>query len=452
MPLTRRDIIAASGAAGVLAVTAGLTYGRRQIPTRSRLPNFVVIYVDDMGYADISCFGAPLTRTPVLDGMAARGMRLTSFYAGNPVCTPSRASMMTGMWAPRVNLPDVLGPDASDGLSYTQETLIPAYLKEAGYTSGIFGKWHLGTPNTYHPFQYGFDRWYGIPWSNDQWPVPIYDDEEIVRTIEGPSDNQDSLTREFTEKAVEFIDMHANEPFFLYLATSQPHGPIASEFHGRSAGGAYGDSVEEIDFHVGRLLAALDRNGLRDNTCVIFTSDNGPSWQDSGDSGPFLGRKFETYEGGMRAPCIVEWPEMMRRKGLAYEHPASVVDLLPTFCEAANVPINTQRTYDGTSILQALQSGRPVETKPVAYYRINSLNAMRFGRWKVHVRRVLNPPTPGRVGWSATAEMPQLFDLSVDEGECYDLSEHQPDLTQQLVRRLQDFDAALQADRARRYG
>ncbi|MFF0728584.1 sulfatase [Streptomyces sp. NPDC004134] len=448
---TRRTILKGSGAMGLAAV-AGVTTAAPAHGEEAAAPNVVIVYCDDLGYGDPGCYGSPLVDTPVIDGMARRGMRFTDFYAGAPTCTPSRAALLTGCYAPRVNLATVLFPDHTNGMS-SRETTLATYLKGAGYATAHIGKWHLGNPAVdpgLHPMEHGFDRYFGLPYSNDMAPLPLYDDREIV---EQPPE-QAGLTRRYAEETVSFIRAHADRPFFVYLAITQPHEPLASEFAGRSAAGPHGDSVEEIDHYVGVLLDELDALGVRDNTCVIFTSDNGPWYV--GSAGDLYGRKAETYEGGQRVPFVVEWPAVVPA-GVTYRQPTSLVDVLPTLLEAAGVEPDPDRTIDGRSILRALATGRRMDRGDLFYYddqrtpSVGNCNAVRRGDWKLHVRRVPGPYFTGRA-FSPTEELPQLFDLARDPGECYDLSRHYPELVTTLTARIEEFDAALRADHAERYG
>ncbi|MGP4113379.1 sulfatase family protein, partial [Streptomyces sp. 4N509B] len=448
---TRRAVLQGSGAVGLTAL-AGATAATPARAADGAAPNVLVVYCDDLGYGDPSCYGSPLVRTPVIDGMARRGMRLTDFYAGAPTCTPSRAALLTGCYAPRVNLANVLFPDHTNGLA-AQETTLAEYLRSAGYATAHIGKWHLGNPAVdpaLHPMEHGFDRYFGLPYSNDMTPLPLYDDREIV---EQPPD-QSVLTRRYAEEAIAFVRDHADQPFFVYLAHTQPHEPLASEFAGRSAAGPHGDSVEEIDHYLGVLLDELDALDVRENTCVIFTSDNGPWYV--GSAGDLYGRKAETYEGGQRVPFVVEWPAVVPA-GVTYREPACLVDVLPTLLEAAGVEPDPDRVIDGRSILPALTSGRPVDRGDVFYYddrstpSLGNCNAVRRGDWKLHVRRVPGPYFTGR-GFSATEELPQLFNLARDPGETYDLSRHHPEIVAALGARITEFDAALRADHAARYG
>jgi arylsulfatase A len=449
-PLSRRDVLKGASALGVWA-TLGRPAPRSGTPNGpyGSRPNVVLFFVDDMGYGDVGSYGS-LISTPVLDGMAERGIRFTDFYAASPVCSPSRASLLTGGYGPRVGMPDVLWPPMHPSGLPTAERTLPEYLREAGYATGMFGKWHLGNPASnpnHHPLNHGFDRWYGIPESNDMYPVVVWDDHLIVDAHPYRT-TQQGLTRQLTEKAIEWIREVADQPFFAYIPHPQPHEPLESEFRGSRAG-KHGDSVEEIDHYIGVVLDELEALGIRDNTLVMFTSDNGPWYV--GSSGPVFGRKRETYEGGMRVPFIAEWPAMIPG-GRVYTEPAVNTDLLPTLAAAAGVALDPGRIIDGTDILPALTTRDvTVDRGDVFYYEANQLNAVRRGDWKCHRRRVSGPLNTAR-GYSATEETPQLFNLAIDPSESYDLSTRHPALVQELLDRMRDFDAALKADAARRNG
>lgn len=451
--IARRSLLKGAGILG-LGAMAGLQPASRSAladeagtPGAGTRPNVVLFYIDDLGYGDLGSYGS-LISTPVLDGMADRGIRLTDFYAGSPVCSPSRAALLTGGYGPRVNVPNVLYIISPDGLNPNEKTLAE-YLMDAGYATGMFGKWHLGNPAInaqYHPDNHGFDRWYGIPSSNDQDPVVLYDDHLIVDAYPHRS-TQKPLTRMLTEKAVEWIRTNANRPFFAYIPHPQPHEPLESEFEGRSRAGAHGDSVEEIDHYIGVVLDELDALGIRDNTLVIFTSDNGPWYV--GSPGDLYGRKAETYEGGMRVPFIAEWPAAIP-PGQVYQGPAVNVDLLPTLAAAAGIELDPTIIIDGANILPALtQPGTTVDRGDVFYYDGTILNAVRRRDWKLHRRRVSGPYHSAR-GYSATEETPQLFNLALDPSESYDLSTRHPNMVDELLARMDEFDAALKADAAQR--
>ena len=283
-------------------------------------PNLVVIFCDDLGYGDIGCFGARGIRTPSIDSLARAGTRFTSFYVAQPVCSASRAALMTGCYPNRIGIHGALGPSAKTGLS-TNEWTLARMLKSRGYATALFGKWHLGRPEPFLPTHHGFDEYLGLPYSNDMWPnhptakpgdyppLPLIEGDRVIETMP----DQRFLTRRYTERAVSFIDRHHGEPFFLYLAHSMPHVPlfVSPEFEGHSQGGLYGDVIEEIDWSVGRILEALKRHGLVEQTWIIFTSDNGP-WHaygnHAGSAGPLREGKASVFEGGVRVPCVMSWP------------------------------------------------------------------------------------------------------------------------------------------------
>jgi arylsulfatase A len=444
--VTRRTALKGAGALGLGALAGRAPAAEAQ---ERRLPNIVIVFTDDLGYADLSCYDSTLIRTPVLDGMARRGMRFTDFYSGQPSCTPSRTALLTGRYAPRANLGVVLQPNTQRGLA-EQEVTMPEYLKARGYATAIFGKWHLGNPRLnpeWHPLEHGFDRYFGVPYSNDQRPLSLYDQRTI---IEEPPE-QAPLTRRFTEQAIAFMREHREEPFLVYLATTQPHAPLAAERANVSRGGIHGDSVEELDHYVGVILDELDDLGVRENTCVMFTSDNGPWFV--GSVGGLHGRKIETYEGGPRVPFIIEWPGVVA-SGRTYTEPAMNLDVLPTLLEYIGIEPDPTRPFDGHSLLRALRGRRVVDRGDVFYFDDTgpngTLNAIRRGKWKLHRRRIPGPYFTIRQ-YQPLEEQPQLFDLENDLEESYDVSQRHPQLVEELLERLEQFDAEVRADHAARY-
>jgi len=412
-------------------------------------PNVVIIFTDDQGYGDVGVYGAEGYQTPNLDRMAAEGVRFTDFYVPAPVCTPSRAALMTGSYPMRVGLGNrVLFPHSQHGLNPDEITLAEV-LQGAGYRTKAIGKWHLGHQKKFLPTRQGFDEYFGIPYSNDMGshhyraqgmvspPLPILRDEELV----DQHASQALLTKRWTAAAVEFIERSAGNPFFLYLAHSMPHLPIdaSSDFKGKTEHGLYGDVIEEIDWSVGRVLAALDEAGVRDDTLVVFTTDNGPVIRPaanlghrSGSAGPLRGNKNTTWEGGMRVPGIMRWPAKIPA-GQVCRELATTMDLLPTIAAITGAQAPTDRILDGKDIRPLLFGDRGAKSPHEAfyYYRDERLQAVRSGRWKLHTYRP---------EWEGAEHAPLLFDLESDIGETKDVAAENPE----VVARLQVL-----ADKAR---
>lgn len=388
--------------------------------------------MDDMGYGDMGCYGPTPIRTPEMDGIAARGVRFTHMYSGAPVCTPSRCGLLTGRYAQRVGLPRVLFPKDTAGLPAGERTIADG-LRALGYATCALGKWHLGCRPEHHPCRHGFDRFFGVPYSNDMLPLPLYSDETVVEE----AIDQATLTRRYSDEAIAFIRAHRESPFFVYLAHTMPHIPLHVEpaFRGRSAAGTYGDTIECIDAHLGRLLAELRALGLERDTLVIVTSDNGPWFE--GSTGGLRGRKFEVYEGGARMPFVAQWPAAIPAGSVCAE-PAIFLDLLPTLTAWAGGMPPADRVLDGLDI-RALFRGEGASPHDALYFYVgNSLNAIRVGRWKLHVAR-------GGDGRDRK-EMPQLFDLSLDPQEAYNLADRHPELVQRLRGMIEAFDAQVKAE------
>ena len=410
-------------------------------------PNIVIITADDLGYGDLGSYGHPNIRTPHLDRMAEEGLRWTSFYAQAPVCSPSRAALLTG----RVHLRSgmfgrrtaVFFPDSRAGLPAEEITLAEA-LGDLDYATGIIGKWHLGHLPEYLPTRHGFDYWFGIPYSNDMdWNLPdglenrtAYFEPEIdywhvplMRNeveLERPAD-QTILTRRSTEEAVAFIEDHRDEPFFLYMPHSMPHMPlfVSDQFRGRSTAGIYGDVIEEIDWSVGQVIAALERAGLSENTLVVFTSDNGP-WLSyrthAGTSGLLRDGKGTTFEGGMRVPGLFWWPGTLE-PGVTQEI-GSAMDLFTTVIALVGGSVPADRPIDGVDLSPVLFGTGPGPRETMAYYRMGELYAFRRGRYKVHF------VTEGRYGLPPPRtdhDPPLLYDLDEDPAERYDLAAARPE-------------------------
>ncbi len=432
-----------TGAAG-LAACAGFGRLKTAAAQGRRTPNFVIIYCDDMGYGDIGCFGSTRHRTPNIDRMAAEGTRFTSFYVTSGVCTPSRSSLMTACYPRRTNMHVdaegrwVLFPVSKKGLDPNEKT-IAEVLKEKRYATACVGKWHLGDQPEFLPTKQGFDSYYGVPYSNDMHyrrggsnspELPLMRNATV---IEAPAD-QNTLTARYTREAVAFIAKNQDRPFFLYLPHTMPHLPVhaSDRFRGRSANAIYGDAIEEIDWSTGRILAALKELGLDDNTLVVFTSDNGAANRppNGGSNAPLSGFKGSTMEGGMRVPCVMRWPGKIP-KGSACGEVASTMDLLPTFARLAGTNAPRDRIVDGKDIWP-LMAGAPGAKSPHAafyYYFTEQLQAVRSGKWKLHLALEEKTVANGR---KVSAREARLIDLDADIGETTDLSAEHPKVVARL--------------------
>ncbi len=433
---------------------------------RPEPPNFILIFTDDQGYRDIGCFGSTTIRTPNLDRMAREGMRFTDFYSASSVCSPSRAALLTGSYPPRAGVTRVLFPRDRVGL-HPGELTVAEVLREKGYATACIGKWHLGHHPEFLPTRHGFDHYFGIPYSNDmkldpgadfhpdadfrdgqsigrvrggEAPknmVPLMVDEKVV---EYPAD-QSSLTRRYTDRAISFIRQNQSRPFFLYLPHTMPHIPLfaSRNFLGQSAGGLYGDTIEEIDWNVGRLMDVLRQLNLDRSTLVIYTSDNGP-WNlkngHGGDAFPLRGYKFSTLEGGMRVPCIMRWPGQIPAGGVCHEL-AGTIDILPTLASLAGASLPADRVIDGKNILP-LMRGEPGARSPheaYYYYRGTTPEAVRSGPWKLRV-----------TGGSDTPRT-ELYHLDTDISEANNLATANPDTVARLKSLMDGFHGRLMESR-----
>lgn len=400
-------------------------------------PNFVVILADDLGYGDLNCYGHPSIRTPFLDRMASEGMRCTDFYSAAPVCTPSRAALLTGRLPIRTGMygqkRSVLFPDSTSGLPASEIT-ITQILKKKGYATACIGKWHLGHKPDFLPTRRGFDYYFGLPYSNDMKPTPMMRNEQVLEE----STPLDKLTARYTEEALQFLKQKHDKPFFLYLAYNAPHVPHHSNppFKGVSPRGTYGDIVEEVDWSVGEVLKTLHELKIADNTLVVFTSDNGP-WltknQDGGSAGLLRDGKGSTWEGGMREPGIFWWPGRIK-PGVSHCM-TGTMDLLPTFLELAGVDLPTDRVLDGRSIAPVLLGNGEAKPAILFYYRNGKLMAARKGPWKLHLRTVCTYPKYDSK--FEEQDPPLLFHLEQDPSEKYDVAKDHPDVVADLRAEIQ---------------
>ncbi|HEX8914982.1 MAG TPA: sulfatase [Humisphaera sp.] len=422
-------------------------------------PNFVVINIDDMGYADIAPFGSTLNRTPNLDRMAKEGRKLTSFYAA-PVCSPSRAALMTGCYPKRaLPIPHVLFPGNAVGLSPSEVT-VAEVLKTKGYATQIVGKWHLGDQPEFFPTNQGFDHWFGLPYSNDmgtaadgtksdlgkpvpkekgqgQPPLALMRDGKVVKRV--TQDDQQSLVEIYTDEAVGFIAAHKASPFFLYLAHNAVHFPVypGKKWAGRSPNGIYSDWVEEVDWSVGKVLDALRANGLAERTLVIFTSDNGGTPR--AVNAPLRGFKNSTWEGGIRVPTIAWWPGRVPA-GTESGAIAGMFDVLPTFAALSGAALPADRKLDGRDLSPVLTgpAGAAGPHDTFYYFRGLQLEAVRHGDWKLHLPLPAQPaaaqPAAGNNAAKVDTTKPRLYDLKADLGEKTDVAEANPAVVAELTK------------------
>lgn len=404
-------------------------------------PNIIILFTDDMGYGDISSYGNPTIETPNIDSLASQGVRFTSFVTAS-WCVPSRIELLTGRHEPRVELGGKTGADEKGGLPESELTLAEG-LKEAGYTTGMAGKWHLGyMEDRFLPPNQGFDSWFGLPYSNDYKKPWVQTDEPMgfyrgTEMVEHPI-NQDSLTVRYTEEAINFIGEHSNgdEPFFFYLAYNMPHLPLHTTevFRGQSGGGLYGDVIQTIDWSVEQVLEALDRHGLEENTIVFFASDNGP-WIDmlpdrmlqggnkrwhAGSPGHLRGSKATTYEGGSRVPAIIRWPGQIQENRVTDALVASP-DIYRTLLEigGGELPAHTLDGYDVMPFLTGQEEESPREMYP--YFLWDKLQAMRINDWKLRL----------------AGEEPELFNLQSDPEERYNRADEEPGIVERIRQEMQ---------------
>ena len=396
-------------------------------------PNFIIIYVDDLGYGDLGITGHPTIRTPNLDRMAQEGMRFTNYYSASPACTASRYALLTGKYPPRSGFAWVLGPLSEKGI-HPKERLLPEYLKEAGYRTAIFGKWHLGSVKaSYLPTANGFDEFVGFPYSNDMIP-PKYPDIALLQgtdTLEMNPD-QSKLTKLYTEKAIDYIDRNKKHPFFVYLPYAMPHTPLfpGKDFAGTSKRGKYGDVVEELDHYIGQLLSYLKKEKLDKKTYVIFTSDNGP-WliqnENGGSAGLFRDGKGSTWEGGMRVPFLL-WGHESLPKGTVVNEVFTALDILPTLGGIAGVD-QLANPIDGKGLGNLFKNEE--QGREIFFYfgAKHELYAVRKGKWKLHVKTSsqLNIDYFG-------GTLPLLFDLEQDPSEKYNVAADHNNIVEELQK------------------
>ena len=420
-----------------------------------RPPNVVIIFTDDQGYADVGVFGAKGFTTPNLDRMAKEGRRFTDWHAAQPVCSASRTALLTGCYPNRIGIHGALGPGSKVGIG-DREVTIAQLLKPLGYATAIYGKWHLGDRPQFLPTRHGFDEYFGVPYSNDMWPfhpearpgayppLPLYDGDKPAK-VGLTHEDQEQLTTQYAEHAVSFIERNQARPFFLYVTPNMPHAPlhVSAKFKGKSERGLYGDVIMEIDWAVGEILAALKKNGLDENTLVIFTSDNGP-WLSYGDhagsAGPLREGKGTTFDGGHREPFIARWPGHIPADTVCPE-PAMNIDLLPTIAKltGAKLPEHPIDGLDVWPLFAGDSSARNPHDAYYFYYGTNELQAVRSGDWKLffpHTARSMIGQTPGRDGipgkYKPLPVALELYNLRDDLGETKNVAAENPEIVKHL--------------------
>jgi arylsulfatase A-like enzyme len=451
---------------GIASLATAGAVAQKSAAIKSATPNIIIILMDDMGYGDIGRNGANQYETPNLNKLANQGMQFTWYYCPQAVSSASRAGLLTGCYPNRIGFAGALMPWAEVGIN-SEETTIAEILKTKGYHTGAIGKWHLGHHKKFLPLQHGFDYYYGIPYSNDMWPVdfdgvpfekkdpannkmrypilPLIEGNEKIAEIRTFSD-QDKITTDYTERAVKFIEDHKNVNFFLYMPHSMVHVPlgVSDKFRGKSKQGMYGDVMMEVDWSVGEIMKALEKNGLEKNTLVIFTSDNGP-WLNfgnhAGTTGGLRDGKGTSWEGGQRVPCIMKWPEVIPA-GEICSKIASSIDLLPTLAAITGAELPGNK-IDGVNIFSLMTGERDAMPRHdfLYYYRQNSLEAVQRDYWKLVLphenyqsyrgQKPGNDRWPGPYGTEKITSY-ELYDLRRDPGEWYNVAEYYPDKIKEL--------------------
>ncbi|WP_026947568.1 sulfatase family protein [Algoriphagus marincola] len=402
-------------------------------PDSESYPNIVFIFTDDLGYGDLGCFGATDIQTPNIDRIASEGIKFTSFLSASPVCSPSRAGLLTGRMPQRMGINAVFFPESLTGMA-PEEITFAEILKEKGYQTAAVGKWHLGHMERYLPLNQGFDSYYGIPYSNDMASVVYLKDNEI----DSISVNQRFTTKTYTQKSLEFIDQAAEGPFLLYLAHNMPHVPIyaSPDFEGSSQRGLYGDVIQEIDWSVGEILKKLEEKDLLENTMIVFSSDNGP-WlvmeDHGGSAGSLREGKQYTFEGGVRVPTVAMWKGKID-PGQVYEDLATQMDWFPTFCKLVGAEIPQDRAIDGKDLSAVLFENGIREGDEYVYYMLSDQRGFRQGDWKI--KRPFEGYEGSRGMKAVDAHDTLLFNLKTDPGETTNLAKENPEKLAQMMRAM----------------
>ena len=460
------EMLLKSSAIASIFMIGSQTLTGEPISHKSNLPNIVIIFIDDEGYGDIGATGATGYSTPNLDQLASKGMRFTNYYSGSAVCSPSRAALLTGCYPPRVGISKVLFPYDNFGIN-SQETTVAEMLKQKGYVTSAIGKWHLGWQQEFLPLQHGFDEFFGLPYSNDMWPVnydgkpvtpencslpwklkcpplPLYDGNKKIEEIKTLRDI-DQLTTRYTERAVNFIKTNQKKPFFLYLPHTMAHVPlgVSDKFRGKSEQGMYGDVMMELDWSVGEIIKTLKENGLEDNTLVIYTTDNGP-WlsygNHAGSAGGLREGKGTPFEGGFRVPCIMKWPGVIP-SGTICNQMLGSIDMLPTIAAIVNADLPKAK-IDGINVLSLLKGEFKANPRhDYFYYSGRNLKAVRLDNWKYVFPLAFGSnegATVGKDGWPGVLKNVSfkggLYDMRRDPGERYDLKDEHPEIVKELEK------------------
>ena len=453
----------------LLLLSAGICASSR---AAERPPNVILIVADDLGYADVGVYGAKGFRTPNLDRLAREGVRFTDFHVAQAVCSASRAAIMTGCYPNRIGIEGAMEPWYQFGIN-AKELTFPHMMKQKGYATGMVGKWHLGTPTEFLPTHRGFDEWLGLPYSNDQWPLhpekpgkfpplPLYDGDKVINPNLSHRD-MEQLTTQYTERAVSFIERSHAKPFFLYVAHTMPHVPLAvsEKFRGTTKRGLYGDAVEEVDWGIGEILAALKKHDIEKDTLVMFMSDNGP-WliygNHAGSAYPLREGKTTTWDGGTRVPFIARWPGHIPA-GSVQKEMACAIDLLPTVAKLVDAKLPAHK-IDGLDIWPLFAGQKDAKNPHDVYFFYGvpfggwtgaELESVRTREWKLivpHSYRTLAGRKPGMDGWPAEYQKkpvlePELYSMTSDIEEQHNVAAQHPDLVKKMLDQAEQCRADL---------
>lgn len=418
----------------LIGIASGLAFPVPTMAATSSRPNVIFFLTDDLGYSDISCYGATKVKTPNIDKLSAEGIKFTDFHTGASICSPSRAAFLTGAYPQRCGLYMGINENRKEhwflGLNPNEVTLAEQFKKQ-DYQTFMIGKWHLGVEPEFLPMNQGFDHYYGMPSNFAHSPIFLDDETEVYA-----STPLNKLTQLYTERAVRIIKEQGDTPFFMYFAHNYPHTPYKSgkAFAGSSQDGVRGDVMQELDWGVGQMMKALSEAGISDNTIVVFTSDNGPVTNEY--ARPFRGTKYVTLEGGHRVPFLLHWPAMIKH-GIVSDTPTTAMDLFPTLSEIIAEPLPTDRVFDGVSLMPLLKGqklSRP-DDQPFFYYNCENLQAVRYGDWKLHL-----PRTRQQMPWwdknkaYANLKTPVLDNLRDDPAEKQNVADQHPKIVQQMLK------------------